>query len=80
MRFDNLHGNNGETMKALRPKPGDIYIVLNDGNSSVTYLLPREKVSDFDRQCIVTLIGEFRKLFIEDRTVVKQSESSELKG
>lgn len=59
-------------MTTLRPKPGDIHIVLNDGQGSVTYLLPRDKVNDLERQKMKKLIDTFRVLFIEGRTIKEE--------
>jgi hypothetical protein len=53
------------SMRQLTPKPGDIFIVLNNGQESITYLLPRDKVSDLQRQRMNKLTEAFRVLFVE---------------
>jgi hypothetical protein len=57
-------------VKQLTPKPGDIFIVLNDGEGSITYLLPRDKVNDLQRQRMSKLTEAFRVLFIEGHDYV----------
>lgn len=56
--------------RSMTPKPGDIYIVLNNGQGSITYLLPRDKVSDLDRKRMERLTDTFRRLFIEGHDIV----------
>jgi hypothetical protein len=62
-------------MSQLKPKPGDIFIVLNDGDGSVSYLLPKATVTDLDRQRMTDLMAEFRRLFIEGRTAVTTTQT-----
>lgn len=54
----------------LRPKPGDLFIELNNGDGSISYLLPKAKVGDIDRQRMRKLTEAFRILFVEGHDIV----------
>ena len=52
--------------RAMRPRKGDIYIVLNDGDASVRILKQREFITPDMRAAFQKIMGETVKLMLDE--------------